>query len=58
MVKGDRSDSIELSKVILVRGIVSMPSDDIERGVVILQREELSLEFVYNSPLLLHIFVP
>lgn len=36
VVEGDRSDGIEFSQVILVRCIVSMPSDDIERGVVIL----------------------
>ena len=36
VIEGDRFNSIELSEVILVGCVVSMPSDNIERGVVIL----------------------
>jgi hypothetical protein len=36
VVEGDRSNSIELSEVVLVRCVVSMPSYNIERRVVIL----------------------
>lgn len=58
MIKGDRSDSIVLSEIILVRCIVSMPGNNIEWRMIIIYLEEFSLEFVYNGPFFLNIFIP
>lgn len=50
MVHGNRSDVHELRQIVLVRNVVPMPSDDIERRVVLLALEKLAAELVYDLP--------
>lgn len=42
MVKGDRVDSVEEGKVVLERGVVSVPGNDIEGRVVLLGSEQVT----------------
>ena len=52
MVYTDGAEYLEPPKIIFVRSIVSVPRNNIEGRVVILEREELPLEFIYDSPFL------
>lgn len=58
MVVGDGSYRVELSEIILIWSIVSMPGNDIEWRVVVVYSEEFTLELVDNCPLFFVIFIP
>lgn len=58
MVVGDGSYRVELSEIILIWSIVSMPGNDIEWRVVVVYSEEFPLELVDNCPLFFVIFIP
>lgn len=50
MIDADASDVHKLGQIVLVRHVVSMPSHDIEGGVVLGALEELAAELVDNFP--------
>ena len=58
MVVGDGSYRVELSEIILIWSIVSMPGNDIEWRVVVVYSEEFALVLVHNCPLFFVIFIP
>jgi hypothetical protein len=45
MVKGDGANDVETAQIILVRIVISMPGDNIKRGLVLAGRKERIVEF-------------
>lgn len=58
MVVRNGTNCVELSEIILVRSVVSMPSDYVERRMMSLKFKELALELVDDSPLFIFVFIP
>lgn len=58
VVVRNRANSIKLFQVILIGSVVSMPSHYIKGRVMLFILEELALELIDNSPLIILIFIP
>lgn len=52
------ADSVELSQIILVWSVVSMPGYYIKGRVMLFILEELSLELINHCPLIILVFKP
>lgn len=57
MISGNRSTGYKLPKVVLVRSIVSMPSNDVKRRMMDLILKEFSTILINDSPFFLNIFI-
>lgn len=50
MVDGNRTNINKLGQIILVRDVVSMPRDDVERRVFLFADEKLASQLVHDFP--------
>lgn len=58
MIIRNWTNGVKLSQIILVRSVVSMPSNNVEWWVLDLILEELPLELVNDSPIFCFVFIP